>query len=152
MKGGNSATGDYIIMMDADLSHIPEEIPNMISKLQQGYDICMGSRFIGKGGTDDMPMVRKAGNLFFVKLVNVLYGSNYTDLCYGYRAFRRKAFRRLRLKSKGFSIETEISIKASKLRMSVIEIPSYEKKRGWGKGKLRTFSDGFKILYKIFNT
>lgn len=146
IKGAKHAKGDYIVMMDADWSHRIEEMCLLITGLELGYDVSMGSRFMQGGGTDDMTAHRVLGNKFFVTLVNILFGMKYTDMCYGYRAFRKEAFNKLRLESKGFAIETEISIQAAKKNLKVLEVPSFEKKRNHGEGKLRSLSDGFKIL------
>lgn len=148
-KGISSAKNDVIITMDADLSHRISELRLLIEAIKSGYDICMGSRFIMGGGTDDMPFIRKIGNKFFVWLVNSIWGTNYSDLCYGYRSFRKDVIKNLRLESDGFGIETEISIKAAKKKLKVIEIPSYEKKRIHGEGKLRSINDGWLILKRI---
>ena len=81
--------------------------------------------------------------------MNVIFHANYTDMCYGYRSFRKSALKKLDLKEKGFGIETEINIKAVKKGLKVIEIPSTEKKRASGTGKLTTFGDGYVILKTI---
>ena len=148
IKGIGKARGDIIITMDADLSHRPIELGLLIEGIRAGYDIVMGSRFIQGGGTEDMPWYRKLGNKFFVRLVNLLWGTKYSDLCYGYRSFSKNAAKKLLrvLSSDGFGIETEISIKAAKLRLKTLEIPSFEKSRYSGKGKLRTLKDGWAIL------
>jgi glycosyltransferase involved in cell wall biosynthesis len=148
-KGIKAAKGDIIITMDADLSHRSVELGLLIEAIKAGYDIAMGSRFIQGGGTEDMPWYRKLGNKFFVFLVNLIWKMNYSDLCYGYRAFKKSCIRKLNLKSEGFGIEAEISIKAAKKKLKVIEIPSYEKPRKSGKGKLKTFRDGYIILKTI---
>lgn len=148
-KGMKVAKGDIIITMDADLSHRPVEIGLLIEAIKAGFDVAMGSRFIQGGGTEDMPWYRKLGNKFFVFLVNLIWKMNYSDLCYGYRSFRRSCIRKLNLKSEGFGIETEIAIKAAKRKLRVIEIPSYEKKRKYGEGKLRSIRDGISILRTI---
>lgn len=148
-KGMKVAKGDIIITMDADCSHAGYELGLLIEGINAGFDICMGSRFIQGGGTKDMPWYRKLGNKFFVFLVNLLWHMNYSDLCYGYRSFRRSCIKKLNLKSRGFGVETEISIKAAKKKLRVLEVPSYEKGRRYGKGKLRTFRDGWIILKTI---
>ncbi len=148
-RGINAARGDVIISMDADLSNRPTELKLLIAGIETGYDICMGSRFLTGGGSDDMPLIRKFGNWCFVKIVNLIYGSRYTDLCYGYRSFARDVPRRLHLDEKGFGIEAEISIKAVKKGMKVLEVPSYEKRREGGDAKLMTFRDGWAILRTI---
>jgi glycosyltransferase involved in cell wall biosynthesis len=149
IKGMGAAKGDVIITMDADLSHRSVEIGLLIEAVRAGYDIAMGSRFIQGGGTEDMPWYRKFGNKVFVFLVDSIWGIKYSDLCYGYRSFRKDCLKNLNLKSEGFGIETEIAIKAAKKKLKVIEIPSYEKSRNSGEGNLRTFSDGWVILKTI---
>ena len=123
-KGMGAAKGKIIVTMDADLSHRISELGLLIEAIKSGYDICMGSRFIAGGGTDDMPFHRRLGNKFFIWLVNMIWGTNYSDLCYGYRSFRRDVIKKLKLESDGFGIETEISIKAAKKKLKVSEIPS----------------------------
>jgi len=148
-KGMKAAKGDIVITMDADYSHKSSEIGLLIEGIKSGFDICMGSRFIQGGGTEDMPWFRKLGNKFFVKLVNLFWGMNYSDLCYGYRSFRKNCIKKLRLESDGFGIESEIAIRAAKKNLRVLEVPSYEKLRNSGEGKLRTFGDGWLILKTI---
>jgi glycosyltransferase involved in cell wall biosynthesis len=149
IKGLNAASGDILVSMDADLSTDPKEIGLLIDGIKIGYDVCMGSRFMAGGSSEDISTVRKLGNMFFVFLVNNLFGSNYSDMCYGYRSFRRGVLKRLDLRERGFGIETEISIKAVKNRLKVLEVPSVEKKRVAGEAKLHTFRDGYAILHTI---
>jgi glycosyltransferase involved in cell wall biosynthesis len=149
IKGFGAAKGDIIISMDADLSNRPNELKLLIAGIEAGYDVCMGSRFLTGGGSDDMPMTRKFGNKVFVTLVNLFYGSHYSDLCYGYRSFAKGVSKRLDLQETGFGIETEISIKVRKKHLKVLEVPSYEKLRASGEGKLQSFSDGVIILGAI---
>ncbi len=148
--GFSKARGRIIISMDADMSHRPDELRLLISGIEVGYDVCMGSRFLVGGGTEDMPLFRKFGNKVFIALVNLVYGTHYSDLCYGYRSMTRDAVRRLHLSSVGFGIEAEINIKAKKAGLRVLEVPSYEKRRSAGRGKLRAFRDGYSILRTIF--
>ena len=148
-KGMKVAKGDIIITMDADCSHQSSELGLLIEGIKAGYDVCMGSRFIQGGGTEDMPWYRKLGNKFFVFLVNLIWGMHYSDLCYGYRSFRRSCIRKLSLREDRFGIETEIAIKAAKKKLRVLEVPSFEKERVAGEGKLKTFRDGFSILRTI---
>lgn len=148
-KGFEIAQGKIIISIDADLSKRPEEIKLIVASIEMGYDMCMGSRFITGGGTEDISLLRKLGNKFFVGMVNILYKTNYTDMCYGYRGFRRDVIKRLSLKEDGFGIETEISIRSKLAGLRVIEIPSFEKKRAYGNSNLKTFRDGYIILKTI---
>ncbi len=150
-KGIAAAQGDIIISMDADLSNRPNELKLLIAGIEAGYDICTGSRFLTGGGSDDMPLLRKFGNKMFVWIVNLLYRSHYTDMCYGYRSFSRGILKKLDLKEDGFGIETEINIKAQKKHLKILEVPSFEKQRSKEQAKLRSFSDGLVILRTIFS-
>ena len=143
--------GDIVIMMDSDGSMLPQEIPSFVKAITSGADVVKGSRFLGKGHSEDMTVIRKIGNLFFLFLVNKIWSTRYTDLCYGFKAFRRESVERLRphLDSTKFDIETEICIKSKKLGLKVVEIPSFERKRIYGKSNLSTVRDGARILRRI---
>ncbi len=144
--------GEYVIMMDADGSMDPKEIPRLLEQLKRGADVAKGSRFMAGGHTDDMTFVRKIGNKVFVSLVNWFVRAKYTDLCYGYAAFTKKAIKTLNphLKSIGFEIETEIFMKAKILGLQIQEVPSVEAPRLHGKTNLSARKDGFRILKTIF--
>lgn len=144
-------SSDVIIILDGDGSMRPEEIPMFMKGIHSGADIVKGSRFIGKGNSEDISMFRRFGNTIFVILVNVIWKSNFTDLCYGFIAFRKDAAKKLssNLQSKGFAIETEMLIKSKKLGFKIVEVPSLELKRSFGNSKLNAFRDGWKILRTI---
>ncbi|MFH1386598.1 MAG: glycosyltransferase family 2 protein [bacterium] len=148
-QGLAAATGDIIIMMDADCSHVSSEIGLLVAGIMAGYDVCMGSRFLQGGGSDDITFIRKLGNKALVMVVNLIWRQNYSDLCYGYRAFKREVVPGLNLESDGFGIETEISIKAAKRKLRSLEVPSFEKHRFRGVGKLKVIRDGFIVLSRI---
>jgi glycosyltransferase involved in cell wall biosynthesis len=143
-----SLNGDAVVMLDADGSMNPKEIPMLIDALDSGADLVKASRFLGHGYSEDMSLIRKIGNRFFLMLVNSFWSANYTDLCYGFGAFRKGAIRKLypHLKAKNFEIETEIFIKAKKLGLKVEEVPSIESRRKHGKSNLNAIPDGFRIL------
>jgi glycosyltransferase involved in cell wall biosynthesis len=147
--GIQEAAGDIIIILDADDSMDPGEIPRFVGPLLNGYDYTKGSRFLDGGGTNDMPLYRRLADKFFVSLFNLLYRTRFTDSSYGFKAFWKKAFQDVNLKSQGFEIEAEIDIRASRAGLKVIEVPCLEKKRFSGNGKLHSFSDGWKILRTI---
>ncbi|MBI2076297.1 MAG: glycosyltransferase family 2 protein [Candidatus Aenigmarchaeota archaeon] len=148
-KGMNHAKGSIVITMDADCSHTAKEMGLLIEGIEAGFDVCMGSRFLQGGGTADMPFYRRLGNKFFVRLVNLFWKTKYSDLCYGYRSFSKKGVKLLETESEGFGIEAEIAIKAAKSKLRILEVPSFEKARNSGAGKLRTFRDGWVILKTI---
>lgn len=150
-RGFKEASGDLIIMMDADGSHDPKELPMLIDPVLNGYDVTKASRLLPGGGSDDFTAFRRFGNHMFVKMVNTLYGSNYTDLCYGYRAFKRDALERLQIQTNGFEVETEQSILMIKAGLKIKEVPSFEVKRKYGYSRLHSFRDGWKILRIIIS-
>lgn len=147
----NGLDGDFVAIMDADGSMNPEELFSFIEKLRNGADLVKGSRFTGHGGSHDITLLRRMGNKILVSLVNILWSTKYTDLCYGYAVFKMDALQRLypHLKSKNFEIETEMFIKAKKLGLIVVEAPSVEMRRMHGKSNLKAYVDGFRILRTI---
>ncbi|MCF7634685.1 MAG: histidinol-phosphate phosphatase family protein/glycosyl transferase, group 2 family protein [Dehalococcoides mccartyi] len=147
--GFEAACGDIVVTLDADGSLAPEEIPRYVGPLFDGYQMVKGSRFCRGGGTSDMPLFRRFGNFVFTKMANLVCGCRYTDLVYGYHAFRRQILGSLCLKSDGFEIDTEMYIRATRKGLKVKEVPSYEAKRLEGAGKLRSFHDGARILRTI---
>ena len=85
--GFAAATGEIIVMLDADGSTDPAEMPAFVGALLAGADFVKGSRFLQGGGTSDMSFHRKFGNWCFVIFSRMLFGGHYSDLCYGYNAF-----------------------------------------------------------------
>lgn len=150
--GYKASSGDIIVVMDADGSNDPREIPRFIQALREGSDFVKGSRFASGGGTTDMPRIRRYGNACFVHLVNLLFNGTFTDLCYGYHAFWRYCLEPLNLKDvNGFEIDTALYIRAMRMSLKIREVPSFEGSRFFGVGKLRTIPDGLRVLYTIFN-
>ena len=142
---------DALVLMDADGSMDPAEIHVFIEALNSGADIAKGSRFLEGGRTYDMDATRRFGNSILMFVLNFLWSSNYTDLCYGYAVFNKHAVETLApvLESDGFEIETEIFIKALDLGLAVKEVPSVEYERKYGVSNLHAFKDGFRILKTI---
>jgi len=142
---------EALVLMDADGSMSPQEVPRFVEALHNGADVVKGSRFVSGGGSGDMTFARKIGNGLFTSCVNLLWSTGYTDMCYGFAAFNQKAIRKLApiLESNNFEIETEIFIKAKKLGLKVVEVPSFEYKRNSGESNLHAFKDGLRILKTI---
>ncbi len=147
--GVQAATGDIIVVLDADGSNDPCELPFFVGALLGGADFAKGSRFLQGGGTSDMPLYRKLGNLGFVTVVRVLFGGNYSDLCYGYNAFWSRIVPLLQFEDDGFEIETVMNVRALRHGLTIKEIPSFEYKRIYGSSRLRTFPDGWRVLKAI---
>ncbi len=161
--GFAAAAGEFIVMMDADGSNDPDEIPRFVAALEDGADFAKGSRFLAGGGSDDISTLRRIGNFWLNKIVNLLYRTHYTDLCYGYSAFRRHCLDVMLLNAPdiegskpeemlwgdGFEIETLITIRIAKAGLSVQEVPSFESCRHFGASNLNAFSDGLRVLRTI---
>jgi glycosyltransferase involved in cell wall biosynthesis len=143
------ATGDVLIQVDADGSMNPDEIPQFVAAIESGYDLAKGSRNLPGGGSSDLTLTRRIGNRFFARLVNLLFRTKYTDLCYGFIAYSRRAADIIDIKSDGFNIEAEIAMQAKVLGLRVKEIPSFERKRAYGISKLHFMRDGGHILITI---
>jgi len=147
--GFAACTGDIVVMLDADGSTDPAEIPLFVGALLAGADFVKGSRFICGGGTADMSFHRKLGNRFFVGLTRVFFGARYSDLCYGYNAFWTDVVDQLSLTATGFEVETMMNIRAHRVGLRVAEVPSFEHRRVHGVGRLRTIPDGLRVLRTI---
>jgi hypothetical protein len=148
--GYQSATGDILIVIDADGSNDPREIPRFLRALVEGADFVKGSRFAHHGGTTDMPRYRQLGNGAFVTAVNMLFGCKFTDLCYGYHAFWRYCLDIVDTSQlDGFEIDTALYLRAVRERLRIVEVPSFEGYRFYGVGKLQTIPDGFRVLGTI---
>lgn len=145
-----ACAGDIIVMLDADGSTDPREIPLFIDALLLGSDFAKGSRFLKGGGSQDITPFRWLGNRFFSLLVNVLFRTNFTDLCYGYNAFWRCHLDVFDIDCNGFEIETLMNIRAYKAQLKIAEVPSFEYPRIHGESKLNIINDGWRVLMTIF--
>lgn len=149
--GFAAARGDVIVTLDADGSTKPEEIPRFIEALRHGADFAKGSRFAPGGGSADITALRKGGNLALVHLVNMLFRTRFTDLCYGFNAFWTRCLPRLEVNSDGFEVETLINIRAARSGLKVAEVPSFERGRLHGLSNLRAWSDGLRVLRTVLS-
>lgn len=163
--GFAACTGDIIVMIDADGSTDPGEIPLFVDKLIHGDHFVKGSRFSHGGHSHDITRLRKLGNDGLNLVVNVLFRTHFTDLCYGYNAFWRSVVPALdlpdvalprpvggrKLWGDGFEIETMINIRAVAERLRVGEVGSVEHERIFGQSNLNTFKDGFRVLRTILS-
>ena len=157
--GFAAATGDVIVMFDADGSADPAEIPAFVSALVAGADFAKGSRFAPGGGSDDITLLRRTGNAGLNGVANALFGTSYTDLCYGYNAFWADLLPLLDLPDPatpapadgmlwgdGFEIETVLNCRVAAAGLRITEVPSVERQRIFGRTNLRTFADGTRVL------
>jgi glycosyltransferase involved in cell wall biosynthesis len=156
------ATGDIIVMLDADGSADPREIPRFVDALTDGADFAKGTRFAAGGGSDDITRLRALGNRVLCLIVNVLYQTSYTDLCYGYNAFWRRIIPALGIDATseapdrsgplwgdGFEVETLINIRIARASLKTTEVPSFEHSRIHGVSNLSAAKDGTRVMRTI---
>lgn len=160
--GFHAATGDIVVMIDADGSMDPGEIPYFVAALRAGADYAKGSRFTVGGGSSDITRVRALGNRALNGLTNHLHGTRYSDLCYGYNAFWRRVLPVLdldpgqpgsvsmqRLWGDGFEVETLINIRVHAAGLTIAEVASFETERLHGVSNLNAVTDGLRVLRTI---
>lgn len=156
--GFEAATGDVIVMFDADGSAAVAEIDAFVGALRSGADFAKGSRVLATGGSEDFTLLRDLGNRGLTFVTNLLFRSRYTDLCYGYNAFWRDVLPTLALPAArgshpqwgdGFEIETMINCRVASADLTIHEVPSLELPRVHGSSNLNTFRDGFRVLRTI---
>lgn len=148
--GFAACQGDIVVMIDANGSMDPAEIPAYVGALMAGADFVKGSRFMQGGRTHDMEWYRRFGNWCFVKMVTLRFGGRFSDLCYGYIGFWRSALKRMSLeRDDGFEIETSMNVQALTSGMVIHEVPSIEAARIHGVSNLRTIPDGWRVLKTI---
>jgi glycosyltransferase involved in cell wall biosynthesis len=149
LAGFTAATGDIIVTIDADGSTDGAEMIQFVGALVAGADFAKGSRFSGSGGSDDITGVRRYGNRLLSVLVNRMFKTQFTDLCYGYNAFWARHLDALDLNCAGFEVETLMNIRAAKVGLKIHEVASHERCRIFGASNLRAARDGWRILKVI---
>ncbi|GIH77909.1 glycosyltransferase family 2 protein [Planobispora longispora] len=147
--GFAACTGDIIVMIDADGSTDGREIIQFVGALVTGADFVKGSRYATGGGSDDLTFTRTFGNKMLTGLVNRIYGTQYSDLCYGYNAFWARHLDVLNVDCPGFEVETLMNIRAAKAGLKIQEVPSHERCRIHGESNLRAVRDGLRVLRTI---
>ena len=147
--GFAAAEGQIIVMLDADGSTDPDEIPQFLEPLFAGADFAKGSRFMPGGKSVDITPIRAGGNRFLTTVVNLLYRTRYTDLCYGYNAFWADVLETLDVNCSGFEVETLINVRVANAQLAVTEVASVEYERINGESKLHPVRDGLRVLRTI---
>jgi len=141
------ATGDYVIIQDADLEYDPVDYPGLLSPLLDGRaDVVYGSRFLG-GPHRVLFFWHYFGNLLFTMITNVLYNINLTDMGTCYKLFAAEKIKAIPLESERFGIEAEITAKICKRRLRIYEAPISYSGRTYDEGKKITWKDGFSYLW-----
>lgn len=147
MKDGVAiAQGDVIIEFPSDGNSPPEKIPDIIDKMNEGYDFVIASRYLKGAKSYDDDYLTAIGNRIFTFLVNILFRANYSDVLIGFRAYRKDAFKELNMDAKGLDWSVQMPIKFAKGKFKVAEIPVDEPKRIGGQRKMSPFKTGWEIL------
>jgi len=160
--GFAAASGAITVMIDADGSMDPGEIPLFVDALVGGADYAKGSRFRAGGGSSDITRLRRVGNYGLNALTNAVHGTRYTDLCYGYNAFWTRVRDRMRLDpgtpadssedrrwGDGFEIETLLNVRVHTAGLRITEVSSFEHRRLHGASNLNAVRDGLRVLRTI---
>jgi glycosyltransferase involved in cell wall biosynthesis len=141
--GFQQVTGEIIVTMDADGATDAEAINYFIQPLLNGYDMTKGSRLV-HGRPTNMPFHRWVGNKILSVTFNILYGTNYSDICSGYNAFRKPSLQCLHLTFDGFEMEQELIAKASKTHLKIIEVEHHDTGRLNSTSKVSGLKQGLK--------
>jgi glycosyltransferase involved in cell wall biosynthesis len=158
-----AATGDIAVMIDADGSMDPAEIPGLVGALLAGADVVKGSRATAGGGSTDLTPLRRLGNWGLTSLANSLYRQSWRELCYGYAAFWTDVLPALDVVAiantpantettaygHGFEIEAVLFCRAARAALRVAEVFSYEHDRRHGESNLNTWRDGWRVLTAV---
>ena len=151
-RGFDEATGDIVVMLDADGSADPAEIRLFVDALVGGADFAKGSRFLPCGGSIDLTPIRSLGNRALTGAVNLVCQTRYTDLCYGYNAFWRDCLEFVPVDVTGFEVETRLNMSVAVSGLAVVEVPSHEFCRVHGTSNLHAIRDGLRVLRTIITS
>tara|TARA_B100000029_G_scaffold516494_1_gene630249 strand:- start:372 stop:1043 length:672 start_codon:yes stop_codon:yes gene_type:complete len=147
--GTDATESDFVMFFSPDGNDVPTDIPKLIQKTKEGFDVVHISRFGKESISEDANWLERFGNNMFTFLVNSFFGGNYTDALNGFRIIKRKLWDELKTDAQFLNIEQQTCIRLAKRKIPIYEIEGMEPKRIGGERKMRPLTTGAQLSYQI---
>lgn len=148
-QGIKHVSGNVVLIMDADGSQNPKNIPTLLARIKEGYDYVLASRYTVGSHSEDDTLLRSFGNRLITSFFNLMFHVNTSDSIFLFTAVKKKEYDKLNVRSDGFDYCIELLAKAHVNGLNMIEIPSIERKRYAGRTKVNDIKTGYSIIKSI---